>query len=113
MQLETDLAIRSAEKSSCGQCSCVIIYKGNHCVFCTPAFELLKNALAEYGLDESIVSEVSIEDGCECGCDVDIAGIPAIRICRELIHGVPQEDHLRDSLMQAMMKSCFQDSRNE
>jgi hypothetical protein len=97
-------------RTSCGRCGCVILYKSEQCVFCTPAIETLNEALEEYGLERDCFSEVHIEQGCECGCESDIAGVPAIRICDRIVHGIPELSSLRDLLLRAMMMGCFRDA---
>ncbi len=97
----------------CGRCSCIVLYTGDDCLFCEASREMLKTALYSLGLGEKLIGEVDIERGCQCGCDVGIVGLPTIRICNNTLYGIPQEDHLRDTLIRLMTMPCFQDSKYE
>ncbi len=109
MRAESVVELESVVRTNCGRCSCVILYRSEHCVFCEPAEEALDEALREYGLSRALVSQVMVDRGCECGCDADVAGVPAIRVCDQMVHGIPEEDTLRDLLLRAIMMPCFCD----
>lgn len=85
------------------------LYTGDRCIFCAPALEMLREAIEELGLKSDILHQVKIEGGCECGCDSGILGVPAIRICNHVVHGIPDVSTIRDMLLSALMMECFHD----
>lgn len=98
--------IRNA--TPCGKCSCVIMYKTEHCVFCDPAAEILENALTSFGVPSNVIVQVDVESGDDCGCGTeDISMLPTIKICDSRITGLPDEQMLNDAVIRAIMKDCF------
>jgi len=92
----------------CGRCSCVIMYKGEHCIFCDPAGEMLQQTLSNYQVPSSAVIEVNVESDEDSGCCADdVSMLPTIRICDSLVTGLPDEQSLNDAVLRAIMKDCF------
>ena len=95
-------------KTRCGECSCVILFKGEFCLFCDAAQEILANSLQEYGIPISALREVDVDDAVECGCNTDdITMLPTIKICDVKITGLPEEQSVNDAVIRAIMKDCF------
>ncbi|MHA1909694.1 MAG: hypothetical protein ACW98Y_20510 [Candidatus Thorarchaeota archaeon] len=94
--------------SSCGRSGCIAIYTGDNCVFCDSALETLREALSDFGIDSSVISEINLSSGFTCVCDLPrIVTLPTIRVCDTLISGLPDIDEARSRLMQALLKGCF------
>ena len=95
----------------CGKCSCIIMYKGEQCIFCDPAAEILEGALANFGVPPSAIASVDVESGDDCGCGTDdITMLPTIKICDARLTGLPDEQMLNDAVIRAIMKDCFCES---
>ncbi|MGQ4912647.1 MAG: hypothetical protein ACP6KW_10800 [Candidatus Thorarchaeota archaeon] len=98
----------TAAKTRCGECSCVILYKGDFCLFCDAASEILANSLQEYGVSESALMEVDVDDAEACGCNTDgITMLPTIKICDVKLTGLPEQQSVNDAVIRAIMKDCF------
>ncbi|MCK5238548.1 MAG: hypothetical protein KAR33_03305 [Candidatus Thorarchaeota archaeon] len=94
--------------TTCGRNGCVVIYTGDNCAFCDTAFETLRDVLSDFGLSSSVISEVNVTSGIQCACDIPgIVTLPTIRVCDQLITGLPQIDEARSSIMHAILKGCF------
>ena len=95
-------------KPPCGQCSCIIMYTSEFCVFCDAAEEILTEALTDFGVSKSAIREVDVETEEECGCRTDdVTMLPTIKVCDKQITGLPEEQSMKDAVMQAIMKDCF------
>jgi len=91
----------------CGKQGCVVFYKGEHCMFCQPASEILKESLLQFGLKESSVCEIDIGEHEDVAREAGIVGLPTIEICGEVIMGLPDEGSIRDAIVNAIMQDCF------
>ncbi len=95
-------------KTECGQCSCIVLYTSKFCVFCDAAEEILGEALSNFGVPKTVIREVDVETEEECGCRTDdVTMLPTIKVCNEQLTGLPDEQSMRDAVMQAIMKDCF------
>ncbi len=95
-------------KTACGKCSCIIMYTSEFCVFCEPATEILINALTNFGVSKTVIRQVDVETEDECGCRTDdVTMLPTIKVCDKHLTGLPEEQSMKDAVMQAIMKDCF------
>jgi hypothetical protein len=84
------------------------MYKGEQCIFCDPAAQILEEALSNYGVPSSAILEVDVESGDDCGCSTeDVSMLPTITICDAKLTGLPDEQMLNDAVIRAIMKDCF------
>jgi hypothetical protein len=96
------------KKTPCGKCSCIILYTSEFCVFCGAAEEILIEALTNFGVSKTVIRQVDVETEDECGCRTDdVTVLPTIKVCDKHITGLPEEQSMRDAVMQAIMKDCF------
>ncbi len=110
MRAEVENVPETKALTPCGKCSCIIMYKGDLCVFCDAASELLERLLSSYGVQSTAIKEVDFESRDECGCVIeDVLMLPTIKICDAKIIGLPDEQTLNDAVMRAIMKECFCD----
>lgn len=78
-------------------------------MLCDAALEILHSVISDFGLPPSVIRKVDIlldDDGCNLPPPV---GLPAIRICKEVITGIPDIDLARSAVMQAVLNGCFSD----
>ena len=113
MTIRTESAHLSIEspKTDCGRCSCIILYSSENCILCDAALEILYSVISDFGLPLSIIRTVDIlndDDGCNLPPPV---GLPAIRICQDVITGLPDMDTARSAVMHAILNGCFSDCR--
>ena len=97
------------KKTRCGRAGCIILYKGDECIFCEAALETLSSIVSEFGLPASVVSAL---DATQCCDDLSPGypgpmGLPTIRICQEVLVGLPDPDTARGAVMHAALRSCF------
>ncbi len=109
MTVKTESAILPFEskKTECGRCSCIILYSSDHCILCDAALEILYSVISDFGLSHEIVKKVdalSQDDGCDLPPPV---GLPAMRICDEILTGLPDIDVARAAVMHAVLNGCF------
>ncbi|TFG26683.1 hypothetical protein EU527_19455 [Candidatus Thorarchaeota archaeon] len=108
MKAEAKYVSEPRSLTPCGRCSCVIMYKGDLCIFCDAASEILEGALSNYGVSSAVIKEVDIESGDDCGCDTnDVSMLPTIKICDAKFSGLPDEQMINDAVIRAIMKDCF------
>ena len=107
MKAALDTLHQSNSLTSCGKEACIIFYKGEHCFFCDAAIEMLSGLISEFGMTEASILQIDVDKGCD-SCD-DVRGLPAMRICDRLLVGLTEETIMRDALLQAMLRDCFQD----
>jgi hypothetical protein len=92
----------------CGKCGCIVMYKGDLCIFCDAVKEMLRGALSTYGVSSSAIRAVDVESGDNCGCSTDdISVLPTITICDVKLTGLPDQQSVNDAVIRAIMKSCF------
>ncbi len=91
----------------CGKQGCVIFYKGDQCMFCKPASEILEETLTQFGLSKHSVFEIDIGKDEDLAREAGIIGLPTIEICDEMIMGLPDEGSIRDAIVNAFMRDCF------
>ena len=101
----------ASPRTDCGRCSCIILYSSEKCVLCDAALEILYSVISDFGLPTSVIRKVDVlndddDDGC---CLPPPVGLPAIRICQELITGLPDLDTARGAVMHAVLNGCFSD----
>ncbi|MGY5875512.1 MAG: hypothetical protein RTU30_07185 [Candidatus Thorarchaeota archaeon] len=107
MRLEAIQSCITSTGTSCDKPGCVVFYRGEHCIFCDAAREILNHTLSLYGLSESLVYEVDLDMN-ENSVDLSgIVGLPAIRICDEIITGLPDECAVGTALIRALVTGCF------
>lgn len=84
------------------------MYKGDLCIFCDAAIEMIQDALSNFGVSGSAVRAVDVEsdDACDCGTD-DVLALPTIKICDVMLTGLPDEQIVNDAVIRAVMKECF------
>ena len=110
VQMDSHYITLDRDKAPCGRCSCIILYSSEHCLLCDAAYEILQTVLSDFGLSPDIIKKVDITSNEDDGCGVPPpVGLPAIRICDELITGLPDLDVARGAVMQTVLKSCFFD----
>jgi hypothetical protein len=108
MNAEADKMSDVSPRTKCGECSCVILFKGEFCLFCDAAQEIIANSLQEFGIPMTALREVDVDSAAECGCNADdIAMLPTIKICDVKITGLPEEQSVNDAMIRAIMKPCF------
>jgi len=96
------------KRSECGRAGCLVLFTGDDCAFCDGARESIISALSDFGITYDVVAEVNISSGVECACDLPgIVTLPTVRVCDQLISGLPQIDDIRAHLMHAILKGCF------
>ncbi|MHA1771216.1 MAG: hypothetical protein ACTSYL_06280 [Candidatus Thorarchaeota archaeon] len=91
----------------CGMCSCIAVYYTKTCAFCDSAYDMVVDMLQKYGVPETAISKIDVEQGCSCGCANLVQGVPTIRICNESLVGIPDEDLLHDAVLRILMNECF------
>ena len=108
MNAEAEKMADVSPKTKCGECSCVILFKGEFCLFCDAASEMLANSLQEFGIPASALREVDVDSAEACGCSTDnITMLPTIKICDVKITGLPEQQSVNDAVIRAIMKDCF------
>jgi len=113
MTVRTESAIISLEdgKTECGQCSCIIVYSSEHCVLCEAAMEVMNTVISDFGLPTTIIQKMDIlEQDKICSLPPPV-GLPAIRICQEILTGLPDIDEARSAVMHAVLNGCFSGSK--
>ena len=109
VRTESALLTLESQDTECGRCSCIILYSSEQCVLCDAAMELLQTVVSDFGLPLSVIRKVDIlhdDDGCGLPPPV---GLPAIRICQELITGLSDMDTMRGAVMHEVLNGCFSD----
>ena len=108
MKAEAEYVSDAKVATPCGKCSCIIMYKGDMCVFCDAVSEILEGTLSSYGVPTTAIKEVDIESSDDCGCGTDdVYMLPTIKICDAKLTGLPDEQMLNDAVIRAIMKECF------
>ncbi|TFG32335.1 hypothetical protein EU528_03675 [Candidatus Thorarchaeota archaeon] len=110
MTVRTESAHLTIEspKTACGRCSCIILYSSEKCVLCDAALEILHSVISDFGLPINVIRKIDVlndDDG--CGLPLPV-GLPALRICQELITGIPDMDVARGAVMHAILNGCFE-----
>ncbi|MHA2206500.1 MAG: hypothetical protein ACXADL_12345 [Candidatus Thorarchaeota archaeon] len=96
------------ETTTCGRSSCIILYNGDGCILCDAAYEILNSAVVDFALSPDVISIVDIKATYGNSNDPPSPmGLPAIRICEEVITGLPQIDEAKSAIMHAVLKGCF------
>ncbi|MFW9843958.1 MAG: hypothetical protein ACFFEV_05230 [Candidatus Thorarchaeota archaeon] len=111
MTVRTELAHLTVESpnTDCGRCSCIILYSSEKCILCDAAFEILQSVISDFGLPPHVIKTVDVlndDDG--CGLPLPVC-LPAIRVCQEVITGLPDLDTARSAVMHAVLNGCFSD----
>lgn len=97
-----------ATATPCGRCGCIVMYKGELCLFCDTAEEMLQDALSDFGVSSSAIRSIDVESNDDCGCSTDdILALPTIKICDTMLTGLPDEQLVNDAVIRAIMKECF------
>ncbi len=107
MKAEVQADFTTECQVACGKKSCVVLYKGEHCLFCTPADKMLREELQQFRVPESAIREIDVGLDDSFADEVGIVALPTIEICDEFIVGLPQEGSIRDAIVRAAMKECF------
>jgi hypothetical protein len=96
------------QKQSCGKSSCIVLYKGDGCVFCDAAWEILDSIVREFNISSKYVEKVDVGVMAETEArPFNKMGLPAIEICHEIIFGLPDVDMVRSAIVNAILKGCF------
>ncbi len=109
VRIESALIPIDKQKTECGRVSCIILYSSEKCVLCDAAMEIMQTVVSDFGLPTSTIKKIDIldeDDGCDLPAPV---GLPAIRICQELLTGLPDIDVARGAVMHAVLNGCFSD----
>jgi hypothetical protein len=102
----------SEQQHSCGTSSCIVLYKGDGCVFCDAAWEILVSIVTEFNIPQDYIEKVDVGVLNETESrSFNRMGLPAIEICNEIIFGLPDVDMVRSAVASAILKGCF--SENE
>jgi hypothetical protein len=96
----------SEGRTACNRLGCVILYTGDNCALCDTALEVLHEIVTEFGLPLDIITEVDIETADDCDLS-GIVAIPTMRICGEIIPGLPDIYDVRRALMNAILRGCL------
>ncbi|TFG27013.1 hypothetical protein EU527_19060 [Candidatus Thorarchaeota archaeon] len=115
MTVRTESAVLPIDigKTDCGRCSCIILYNSEQCILCDAALELLYTVISDFGLSPNVVHIVDVNQQ-DSVCDLPHpAGLPAMRICQEVLIGFPDIDVARAAVMHAVLNGCFQGYREE
>lgn len=108
VQADSSYVSEKRHKTACGRCSCLIVYSSPHCLLCNAALEIMYDVVADFGLPRNMIRVVDVLAGDDDGCGFPPpVGLPAVRICDELILGLPDADIARGVVMQAILKGCF------
>ena len=107
MKSDSALLKHDCQETSCGKTGCIMLYTGEHCFFCGMAHEVLESAVEMYGLASTTIHEVDMDNDENREREPDVTGLPTIKICDEIIQGLPQEQEVKDAVMRALMKDCF------
>jgi hypothetical protein len=94
-------------KCDCGRCSCIILYSSEQCILCDAALEILYSVITDFGFSQNVVRRIDITNE---GDDSDLplpVSLPAIRICQEVLTGLPDMDVARGAVMHAVLRGCF------
>jgi hypothetical protein len=95
------------KKCDCGRCGCIILYSSEHCILCDVALEIMYSVISDFGLSPNVIRKIDItteDDGCDTPLPVSL---PALRICQEILTGLPDMDVARGAVMHAVLKGCF------
>ncbi|RLI57309.1 MAG: hypothetical protein DRP09_03430 [Candidatus Thorarchaeota archaeon] len=112
VQMDSAYVTMNKEETPCGRCSCIILYSSPKCLLCDAALEILLTVISDFGLSPSVIRKVDIESGHSDGCETPPpVGLPAIRICDELLTGLPDMDVTRGAVMHAVLRGCFFEGR--
>jgi hypothetical protein len=106
VRIEAIQTCNTCTEAYCDKPGCIIFYKGEQCIFCDAAKEILNEALSLYGISWSTVHEVEI-DNMSAEFTMDVVGVPSIRICSNLITGLPDEHLIGTAIIHAIMTGCF------
>lgn len=109
MTVKTESALLPFEtgKTDCGKCSCITLYSSKHCILCDVAFELLSTVISDFGLSPNIIQIVDVlEQDTDYGT-LPLVELPAMRICEEVITGLPDIDTARAAVMHAVLNGCL------
>ena len=111
MTIRTQTAILGIQerRCDCGRCRCVTLYSSEHCILCDAAFEILCSVISDFGLSPDVVHKVDIACDDDGSIDPVPVGLPAMRICQEVLTGLPDLDAVRGAVMHAVLRGCFSD----
>ncbi len=107
IRTESISTLTAQEKCDCGRCSCIILYSSEYCILCDAALEIMYSVISEFGLSPNVIRKIDItaeDDGCSLPPPVSL---PAMRICQEVLTGIPDMDVARGAVMHAVLKGCF------
>jgi hypothetical protein len=107
VRIEAIQTCHTRTEAFCERPGCIIFYKGEQCIFCDVAKEVLNETLSLYGFSWSIVQEVDVDNINDPEYMTDIVGVPSIRIGSNLITGLPDEHLVGTALIHAILTGCF------
>jgi signal transduction histidine kinase len=93
----------------CGRRTCITFYKSNQCVFCEPAMNVLSSVLESFGVPQSMVEILNVDDPSVDVKEEDLPMLPYIKICDEEISGFVSETAIRSAIMKLMVTNCYPD----
>ena len=96
------------QEFSCSKSSCITLYKGDGCVFCDAAWEILDSIVSEFDIPSDYVEKVDVGVLNETeSSSYNQMGLPAIEICNEIIFGLPDVEMVRSAVVNAILKGCL------
>ncbi|MFW9907805.1 MAG: hypothetical protein ACFFEF_04460 [Candidatus Thorarchaeota archaeon] len=107
IRTESITSFAEQKKCDCGRCSCIILYTSESCILCDAALEIMHYVITDFGLSANVIRRIDItteDDFCNMPHPVSL---PAMRICQELLTGIPDMDVARGAVMHAVLKGCF------
>jgi PAS domain S-box-containing protein len=93
----------------CGRPTCITFYKSNHCVFCDPAMEVLTSVLESFGVPQSMIETLNVDDPHVNVKEDELPMLPYIKICNEELSGFISETVIRSAVMNLMVTNCYPD----
>lgn len=96
------------QQHPCGKSACIVMYKGEGCVFCDAAWKILASIVSEFNIPLDYIEKVDVSLMKESeSSSFNQMGLPAIEICNEIIFGLPDVDIVRSAVVTAILKGCF------
>jgi hypothetical protein len=74
---------------------------------CDAALEIMYSVISDFGLSPRVIRKINItteDDGSNMPLP---SSLPALRICQEILTGLPDIDVARGAVMHAVLNGCF------
>jgi hypothetical protein len=93
---------------SCDKEKCFVFYMSKYDIYCARALEVFRNVLNEFGIPESIVKVIDLDDGDVDFEKEDILQLPTMQFCDSRICGTFNEliDEIRNQVMSVLLNEC-------